>query len=507
MSKQITGLSLDEVKEALVGLLPDNIDFVFEHLIEPFCLSDEDYQKVYDLMNENFDQGLDRATHDQAKVKMWPSFVRDVPDGTETGQFLALDFGSHHLKIELVTIKDGKCEVESKNGFVPEKILQHGDAESLFDCLANFTHRFLSKQNLLNTTEPLPMGFTFAFPCKRTALNHAELSRWTKTLHCDGVVGQDVVALLEAAFTRKGEMNIEIDAVVNDTVGTLMSGALEDPRCAIGLILSKGTNACYMEKLENVGTWDGDMNEPKQVIIDTEWMEFGDDGCLDFMRTEYDREIDESHKKGFGIYEKMISGQYLGEIVRQVLQKLKNCEILFQDHWTEELGTPYRFYSKYVSEVLSDEDIRFIHTRTVYEEVEMSCMTEIECRILHHLCQLVSTRAATLVAIGVASLIDRVDREEVGIAVDGALYRFHPLFHDLLMAKIPGFLKKEKKFWLVQAADRSGKGAAVAAAVTERLKCKSSPDKPASSSENTVQTEEEKKDEMEKPVKEQENKV
>jgi hypothetical protein len=34
-------------------------------------------------------------------------------------------------------------------------------------------------------------------------------------------------------------MNIVIDAVVNDTVGTLMAGAMEDPKCAIGVILCK----------------------------------------------------------------------------------------------------------------------------------------------------------------------------------------------------------------------------------------------------------------------------
>lgn len=475
MSKQIQGLTLDEVKESLVGLLPDCVDFVHEHIIKPFCLTDEDYNKVYELMNENFDHGLDKATHDQATVKMWPSYVRDVPNGTETGKFLALDFGSHHLKIELVTLDNGKCEVDSKNGFVPDKILHQSDGATLFDYLAGFTHRFLKQRNLLNTPEPIPMGFTFAFPCIRKALNRAVLSRWTKSLHVDGVIGEEVVGMLEAAFSRKGEMNIDVDAVVNDTVGTLMSGALEDPKCAIGFILSKGTNACYIEKLENVGTWDGDLDEPKQVIIDTEWLEFGDDGCLDFIRSEYDIKIDDEHHKGCGVYEKLISGQYLGEIVRQVLQKLKDCDILFQDHWSEELSTPYRFYSKYVSEILSEEDIRFLHVRHALEDVHLTQMSELECRLIHHVCQLVSTRAATLVSIGVASLIDRVDRPEMGIAVDGALYRFHPLFHDLLMETIPKFIKKDKKFWLVPSADRSGKGAALAAAVTERLKRKDIP--------------------------------
>ena len=28
-----------------------------------------------------------------------------------------------------------------------------------------------------------------------------------------------------------------------------------------------GTNACYMENLDKVGTWDGPMDEPKQVQL------------------------------------------------------------------------------------------------------------------------------------------------------------------------------------------------------------------------------------------------
>ena len=34
--------------------------------------------------------------------------------------------------------------------------------------------------------------------------------------------------------------------------------------CFIG-VTGTGTNACYMEKLDRVGTWNGDHNEPKQV--------------------------------------------------------------------------------------------------------------------------------------------------------------------------------------------------------------------------------------------------
>lgn len=83
-------------------------------------------------------------------------------------------------------------------------------------------------------------------------------------------------------------------ALVNDTVGTLMACAYSDPNTRIGLILGTGSNACYVENLDLVKTWDGDRNEPKQVIINMEWGAFGDNGCLDFLLTDYDKEVDKT---------------------------------------------------------------------------------------------------------------------------------------------------------------------------------------------------------------------
>ena len=53
-----------------------------------------------------------------------------------------------------------------------------------------------------------------------------------------------------------------------------------------------GTNACYFERIENIGLWDGETDEPDQMIINTEWGALGDDGALDFIKTEYDRKVD-----------------------------------------------------------------------------------------------------------------------------------------------------------------------------------------------------------------------
>jgi hexokinase len=95
-------------------------------------------------------------------------------------------------------------------------------------------------------------------------------------------------------FYHLQEYSINIVGLVNDTTGTLMSCGWEDQDVTIGLILGTGTNACYMERLENVGKWTGKIDEPKQVIINTEWGAFGENGSLDWIRTEYDKQVDEN---------------------------------------------------------------------------------------------------------------------------------------------------------------------------------------------------------------------
>lgn len=47
------------------------------------------------------------------------------------------------------------------------------------------------------------------------------------------------------------DIDIDVVAVLNDTVGTLMACAFKENSCQIGVIVGTGTNACYMEKIKN----------------------------------------------------------------------------------------------------------------------------------------------------------------------------------------------------------------------------------------------------------------
>lgn len=86
---------------------------------------------------------------------------------------------------------------------------------------------------------------------------------------------------------------MEVVAVVNDTTGTMVSCAHQHKECRVGLIIGTGTNACYMETLENVELFDDNVEDVNQVIVNTELGAFGEDNALGFVSTRWDQSVDQ----------------------------------------------------------------------------------------------------------------------------------------------------------------------------------------------------------------------
>ena len=53
-----------------------------------------------------------------------------------------------------------------------------------------------------------------------------------------------------------------------------------DKKTRIAIILGTGSNAAFLEKADRVHDWEGERHGEKNVIIDTEWGAFGDDGII-----------------------------------------------------------------------------------------------------------------------------------------------------------------------------------------------------------------------------------
>lgn len=433
-------------------------------IIEKLKLSKDDLTKEMDLLTAEMRNGLsaDEDTRKMSSVPMLITYVRSTPTGKETGDFLALDLGGTNFRVLLIHIDPDHITMDSR--VMPmSKELMTSDAVTLFDYIAECVINFVKEKNIQDKV--LPLGFTFSFPVKMLSLTSGILLKWTKGFTATGVENQDIVILFKEALARKKEYSINIVGLLNDTTGTLMSCGWEDQNVSIGLILGTGTNACYMEHLENVEKWTGEMDEPRQVIINTEWGAFGDNGSLDWVRSEYDKKVDEnSLNPGQQLFEKMISGMYLGEIVRLVCIEMVSKGLLFGGIATDKLNEREAFLTKHVSDIESG-DLNKI--KKVLEELGDVKASDEDIEILKKVCQVMSQRAARLATAGLAAIVKKIGRSKCTIAVDGSLFKKHPKFKMYMESTLHELLPG-RHIKLMLSEDGSGKGAALVAAACEK---------------------------------------
>ena len=285
---------------------------MIEDLCRDLIVNNDHIHVVEQRLRVAINEGLGKETHGQATVKCFPTYVRDLPTGKETGRFLALDLGGTNFRVLLVEIGENqKFMMDSKIFAIPKDIMI-GTGRALFDHIADCISQFVHEQDLRDET--LPLGFTFSFPCRQEGLAKGVLTNWTKGFNCSGVEGQDVVALLKEAIDRHpSDVKIDVCAILNDTTGCLMSCAWKEDKCRIGLILGTGTNACYLEEIRAIETaTDHSLDSDGHMIVNTEWGAFGDNKELDFIRTKWDEAVDAgSLNPGKQTFEKMISGMYM----------------------------------------------------------------------------------------------------------------------------------------------------------------------------------------------------
>ncbi|XP_013911842.1 PREDICTED: hexokinase-2-like [Thamnophis sirtalis] len=442
-----------------------------QKILHPLRLSQQQLLEVKRRMQREMELGLAQKTHTEATVKMLPTYVCATPDGTEKGDFLALDLGGTNFRVLLVRIRNGmrrSVEMHNKIYTISEDVMQ-GTGEELFDHIVSCISDFLEYMGMKGAS--LPLGFTFSFPCQQKRLDEGILLQWTKGFRASGCEGEDVVGLLKEAILRRKECELDVAALVNDTVGTMMSCGYEDPLCEVGLIVGTGTNACYMEELRNVELVAGDQG---RMCVNMEWGAFGDNGCLDYLWTEFDTTVDEnSLNPGKQRFEKMISGMYLGEIVRNILIDFTKKGLLFRGRISERLKTKGIFKTKFLSQIESD-CLALLQVRHILQDLGLKSTCD-DSIIVKEVCTVIARRAAQLCGAGVAAVVDKIrenrhlDSLKVTVGVDGTLYKLHPHFSKVMQETVKQLSPKCEVSFL-QSEDGSGKGAALIAAVACRLR-------------------------------------
>ncbi|XP_013196366.1 hexokinase-2 [Amyelois transitella] len=423
-------------------------------------------RRVADAFNREMDLGLARNPKEPSSLQMENTFIPELPNGTEEGKFLALDLGGTNFRVLLLELVDGKLVREDVKQYHINNALRLGPGEDLFNFLADCVLDFVRSEGIEH--EDLPLGFTFSFPLEQTSITSGQLITWTKTFKCGGMKGVDVVDLLQRCLDARN-LNITVQVLLNDTTGTLVAGAYEDPTVGVGVILGTGSNGCYMERASRITQWgETHHDRVKDVCVDIEWGAFGDNGCLDFLRTDIDRDVDAlSLLVSSFTFEKYIGGKYLGDVLSVALGALA------RDGLFPASPKPGVLLTAQLS--LIEEEAcagQLTQTMQVLQEACGTPVAEEDAHIAQYVAQVISNRAAQLVSVCISTILRRMDRPYVSVAVDGSVFKKHPRIRQL-MYRYVGLLAPEHKFSLLAAEDGSGKGSALTAAIAARIAARS----------------------------------
>ncbi|MBP1763698.1 MAG: Hexokinase [Firmicutes bacterium] len=387
-----------------------------------------------------------RSRGKESSLQMLPSFL-DLPTGKETGCFLALDFGGTNVRAMLVHL-DGRTGTVVKQRSVPLRAVngtydytaKTSSAEELFDFLARL---------IITVAEEQPvyyLGHTFSFPCRQISRSQAELIAWTKEIATPGVEGREVGSLLQAALDRH-QSRITQTAILNDTVGTLLAAAYRYSTADIGAICGTGHNLCF----RRAGT---DRADP--MIYN---LESGNFSCL--IQNRYDRLLDDaSEKPGAQVMEKMVGGQYLGELVRRMALGAADHGIL-SPRCEQYLSQPYSLtaidLACFLNPVFANRAAN-LRGFAVQDEDFLAGLAYLACRR--------SARLAAAALVGVLRYSDPEVMRKHTIGIDGSLYRKFPGYADWLRSAVEEVLPDQVGALRITAVqDGSGIGAAIAAAI------------------------------------------
>ncbi|KAF9204730.1 glucokinase [Haplosporangium sp. Z 27] len=483
---------------------------VVEALAKDFTISTEKLEAMTTYFIKQMREGL--KDHKSQDLAMIPSYIAGRPDGHERGAYLALDLGGTNLRVCLISLK-GNHQLEShQKVFKVSDHLQEADVSELMDFIAISIKKFISSEQINSkicehpsNSDTLELGFTFSFPVDQSSVDGGLLLRWTKGYSCPGAVGNDIVKLLQAALDRNN-VNVHVAALLNDTVGTLLAYSYSHPGTYIGAIIGTGTNGAYVEHTDNIKTM---KSEAKEMIINTEWGNF--DKAKKFLPvTHYDNKLDrESINPGIHIFEKMISGMYLGEIARNIIVHLIDKRLLFEGNSSPKLNEHWAFETKFMSSIEKDSSANLIPTAEVLEqELGVYLNTLVDREIIKFICHLVGTRAARLSAMAIAAVIrqglevgtlrdhqyplklsasdedkSKVDAngktegngadkkmDPIHVSIDGSVFQHYPGFKQRMEETLVELLGEHSKDLVILgiAKDGSGVGAALAALIATK---------------------------------------
>ncbi|XP_027077717.1 probable hexokinase-like 2 protein [Coffea arabica] len=377
---------------------------------------------------------------EQSKLGMFPFYSGSLPTGDEKGVYYGINLRGDNfliLRAQLGGKNEILSEFQREEVQIPSRVIS-ADSKELFDLIALELSKFVSlHEDLTGKTklEKLKLGFTISPPVDQAAASSCRGIDWRRLT--DDTVRTQMMTEINEALLKHG-VEMQVSAMVDEVIGCLAGARYYSRESVAALSLGMAVNAAYMESVQEVQKLQGQLSNSGEMAISVNWGNFS---SIHLPMTEFDASLDsESTNPGSGIFEKLISGMYLGEIVRKVLLKMAQEAALFGDNLPIKLTIPYLLRSHDVAIMHQDtsEDYEMVDEK-LKEIFEISNTTPVVREIVAEVCDIVAERGARLVGAGIMGIVKKLGRianKKSVITVEGGLYEHYRIFRNYLHSSV-----------------------------------------------------------------------
>jgi len=272
-----------------------------------FDLTTEQLRVIANSLQAKIEDGLKKDGTEILDIPTHISPKKDIGDG----KVLTLDWGGTNFRAAIVEFKDGKPSIiEVKKKPLSSKEVAGFKGDDLLNAMASLICELDSLDESVTQ-----IGYCFSYPAASRLNGDAILLRWSKGIEIWDMIETPVGETLMKYLNNYKNIRTQFTniKVINDTVACLFAGLSETGfDTYMGLIVGTGTNMASLMPLDKIEK----LNSKEEGVIPIN-LESGNFKPPHL--TIVDRLVDAmSNNQGLQLFEKAISGGYLGEIFKTV---------------------------------------------------------------------------------------------------------------------------------------------------------------------------------------------
>ncbi len=383
----------------------------YDKIVDEFLMKNNQHPSLVNIeeltnkMVEDMDKGL---AGEESSFMMIPTYLSTEGVVNKNEQVIAIDAGGTNLRIATVVFTDEGVKIDNLKKMRMLGTEKPLTKQEFLDALCEILLPYLQYSH--------KVGFCFSFAAEITPDMDGKVIRWAKEVNISGCEGMFLGKEINANLKKYGVTETVKFCILNDTVSTLLGGpAIKDGERVdgqIGLILGTGTNTAYVEETSKITKInDGKTN---QMIINME------SGGFDKMPMgKFDKILDsKSNNPGIALFEKMISGVYLGNCIAETIKAAANEGIFSESNKISELPN---FTAENVDQFLREPYGNNMLAKSV------CCESDVE--LLYTFCDRALDRASKLVCINLAADIIKMDggkkkSSPARLVIEGSTYQY-----------------------------------------------------------------------------------